>query len=59
MADVDVTPDGDPIDVRTWWLPLPSGAEYPMTIDFTAFNAAMKELRERLETLKEETRDDD
>lgn len=41
----DLTPEGDPIDTRTIWLDFPEG-QVALTLDLTAFNAAMRRCSE-------------
>ena len=38
----DSTPEGDPIDTRTIWLDFGDEGECGISIDLTAWNAAMK-----------------
>jgi hypothetical protein len=44
MTD-DQTPDGDPVETHTVWLPFAEG-EVAISIDLTRWNAAMRRLRE-------------
>ena len=40
----DLTPEGEPIDTRTIWLPFEDG-EAAISVDLTRWNAAMRRFR--------------
>lgn len=45
----DMTPEGEPIDVRTMWLDFGDEGQCAISMDLTRFNAAMRQVGETLE----------
>lgn len=41
----DLTPEGDPINTHTIWLPFADGQEAAISVDLTRWNAAMRRFR--------------